>query len=425
MNRVQQTICAVGAICLVALVAMGSDLQRGVTFSTTEHITNTKLHNLIDLADINTTFVTDKSAAQPTASDVFLFVQPGTPIFRKATYNTLLLGATNLITSQSENDLPVTNDYWFMLDSSLGTLAKTPLISMLTNTAGTLLGTPDYTNWPLGGFSYWYGIPGGGGRIEHSNVFAGFYQWLQFSTNVASANPLTNPPIGSIQTAPTNADMLLLWDAKNQATKFTHLDGLITNLPAARPGLTNLDAFMFVQYRTNAVNPTGTNPVLAKVTLADLETNRYLVPIGRLTNTDTIGIWSTRTNASPDATNFVAKTALNGLYQRFVQTNISISLVALTTQGHGLSGRPQNLHVYLECVSADGNYSVGDIVPMEYAETTAPAQVWAPAADASNVYLTQRVNTNIRIVDKNSSSFLTITVANWKAMIVAEYWPHY
>jgi len=240
-------------VFLVVAVGTASDLQRGITFSPTEHITNTKLHNLIDQSTISTTFATDKSSAQPTASDVFLYVQPGTPIWRKTTYNTLLLSATNLITGQSENDAPAFNDYLLMFDVSAGSLVKTPLIAAWTNATTDLWG-PDYTNVPAGGFSYPYAYQGNAGRIEHSNLFSGWWQWELFSTNVASALPQTNPFVLSVHSAPTNADAIRIWDAVGQTNKAITLAGWTTNRVQVGPGFTNSDLINVFWTRTNANN---------------------------------------------------------------------------------------------------------------------------------------------------------------------------
>jgi hypothetical protein len=407
----------------VGAALMGSDIQRGITFSTTEHITNVKLHNLIDQATINTTFVTDLSAAQPTASDVFLFVQPGTPIYRKTTYNTLILGATNLITSQAELDLPVTNDFILVYDFSAGTLAKVPLISLFTNAIWA--GIADYTNNPAGGFSYPYTYQGNGGRIEHSNLFAGWWQWELFDTNVAASNPLTNSVLASLHTAPTNADLIRIWDKLNRTNKFTTLEGLITNLPAARPGFTNSDMFMADLTRTNSVNPFGTNPVLSKVTFADFFTN--WPQISNWTNTDTLLIWSTATNASPDgsATNFPARIQTRWIFQKFFTNGIPVGGTGLIAQGlHGFSQTPQVVKWYLVCTNSGGDlgYSQNDMVPIEDFETAAQAVVFAGGANANQVFLTEKTSTP-QLLNKNSTSATGITVSKWNAVCEAVLYP--
>ena len=411
--------------CIVA-AGTASDLQRGITFSPTEHITNVKLHNLVDETSISTTFTTDKSSAQPSASSVILFVDPSVPIYRKTTYNTFLLGATNLITAQSELDVPATNDFLLVFDTSAGQLVKVPVIAFYTNSLG-IVSSADYTNWPYGGFQYLYWSNGVPYHIEHSNIFAGFHRFLQFSTNVASANPLTNPPIGSIQSNPTNADMIILWDALNQTTKYSHLDGLITNLPASRPGLTNLDAFMFLQTRTNAVNPSGTNPVLAKITIADLMTNLYTMGVaGGVTNTDTVMLWSTATNASPDATNFPARVRLSGLYQRFVTNGIPVASGVAAQGLHGLALTPSVVKWYLVCTNngdASG-YAVGDKLPVECAVNAAGGTMnFAGGANATQVFIKARTATPT-IPDKTGTGVSAITAINWNLECDAEFWPH-
>lgn len=357
---------------------MASDIQRGITFSPTEHITATKLHNLIDAATINTTFVTDLSAAQPTASDVFLFVQPGTPIYRKTTYNTLLLSATNLITSQSELDLPVTNDFILVFDSSSGTLAKVPLISIFTNAIWA--GIADFTNVPAGGFSYPYSYQGNGGRIEHSNLFAGWWQWELFSTNVGAVNPLTNTPLASFHTAPTNADMMLIWDALHQTNKFTTLAGLMTNMPP--------------------------------------------VPLGLLTNADSLLLFSRATNAFTGSTGIVAQVSVANLFQWGVQrwaTNKAIlSAAGGYTNAHGLAGTPQIVRVAIACTTAELGYNIGDEIDLS---TVTRSDGGVVSANATNVFWSESSSSLYSVARRDTAASASITKANWTLKFYATYLP--
>jgi hypothetical protein len=387
---------------------------------------------LIDEATINTTFITDKSAAQPTASDVFLFCQPGTPIYRKVTYSTMLLSATNLITSQGEQDVPATNDFILIFDTSAGTLAKTPLQSLFTN-AWWIAGLPDYTNWPFGGFSYPFVSNGVPFRVEHSNLFAGWWQWQAFDTN--AANNLTNTVLASFHTTPTNNDLLLIHDRLNNTNKFTTLVGLVTNLPSARPGLTNGDIFVFLQTRTNSVNPFGTNAVLSKMTFADLLTNVYAIPTtagsfdstSRVSGADSFLVFSRSTNASPDATNFPASVQMSNIVQRFVTSNIPLVAGASAQGLHLLGGRPQIVKWYLVCTNSGdaSGYANGDKIPLEYAVNAAGGTAaGAGGANFTQVFCKLRTATPT-IPDKTGTGVSAITAANWNLECEAEFWPFY
>lgn len=419
------------AFCILGAME-ATDLQRGITFSPTEHITNTKLHNLIDETTIATSFFTDKSSAQPVASDVFLFVQPGTPAYRKTTFDTMFLSNTNLIVGQVEQDSPVTNDYLLIFDSSAGALAKTPIAALFTN---ALIGTlPDYTNVPPGGFSYAYNYQGAGGRIEHSNLFAGFWQWENLSTNVASVNPLTNPPVMSVHANPTNADMMMIWDALNQTQKVTTLVGLITNLPPTSK-FTNSDTFRILSTRTNNANQFGTNAVVSKATIADLFTNYFESAVqtgsfdstSHVASTDTLMLWSTATNASPDATNFPSKVKLSSLFRRFVTNGIPVTS-GLAAQGlHGLGGRPQMIRWYLVCTNGAGDLGYGqfDKIPLEATEGSSGGLVAGGGANYSQVFCTLRTATPNVVQKGSTSATAAITAVRWNLMCEAEFWLYY
>jgi hypothetical protein len=308
------------------------------------------MHNLIDEASISTHFVTDLSSAQPAASDVFIFVQPGTPIYRKTTYSTLLLSQTNLIVSQTEVDTPQTNDFMLIFQSSSGNFGKTPLQALFTNNL-VIGSTPDYTNLPYGGFSYPYWSNGVPNHIEHSNLFAGWWQWEPFSTNVGSTSPVTNPPIASLMdpASTTNANMFMAWDAIHQTNKFLTWAGLLTNAPA--------------------VNSTN---------------------IG---SGDWVPVFSTKTNAfAPNATNVVGKfhppqRFVSGLYP------VPVSSTVITNIAHGLDGTPQSVRWVLVETNTAGDaaskYDPGDEIPIDQVLQNAAGVgntfVWG--ANASNVFL--------------------------------------
>lgn len=418
---------------LLAILALlpafleASDITSGYTFIAGEkNITHTKLNSQLTGASINTSFYTDKSSAAPVAGDVWLFYSVANSAFRKTTLDTLFLSNTNLIVGQGENDLPDTNDFILVFDTSAGLLTKSPLNSIFTN-INLIINRYEITNPPPGDIHFLVESNGVYDKIAESNVFNLGYRWLNLSTNVGASNPLTNPPIYSVHATPTNADMLVIWDALHQTNKVTTLEGLITNLPAARPGFTNSDMFMADLTRTNAVNPGGTNPVLSKVTFADFFTNWFQLPDGTVTNTDTLLVWSTGTNANSQATNFPSKVKMSSLIQKFFTNGIPvIAGTGLSAQGlHGLGGNPQLVRWSLICTNAtgDGGYAQNDVVPLEYFEDNAGAAVaLAAGANATQVFLTKRV-ANLRVADKNSSSALTLTLTRWNAQCEAIYYP--
>lgn len=99
----------------------------------------------------------------------------------------------------------------------------------------------------------------------------------------------------------------------------------------------------------------------------------------------------------------------------------SIVASGLITEAHGLGAQPENVSFYLECVTAEENWSIGDKIW--------PAQVWASGtggntvavfyADATNVYA--RFGTPMfATLNKTTGSSIILTRANWEIYLRAE-----
>ena len=82
------------------------------------------------------------------------------------------------------------------------------------------------------------------------------------------------------------------------------------------------------------------------------------------------------------------------------------------SQAHGLGQIPDHLVAYLECLTAELGYSVGDRV---YTPTFSAAQGYG--ADATDVFMSISNNT-AQIFNKSSTTISSITAANWKRVIV-------
>lgn len=87
---------------------------------------------------------------------------------------------------------------------------------------------------------------------------------------------------------------------------------------------------------------------------------------------------------------------------------------ATVTQAHGLSGRPQMLDVYLECITADAGYSIGDKVTFPAGVISSGACPFVTYADATNVYLNTTSGVTPAIPHKSTHTNTAITVASWK-----------
>lgn len=188
---------AVGiALLLVAMQAFGADINKGYSWLPNDRVTATKLNNEIDLATINTTFFTDKSSAQPISTDTILFYQGSSGLYRKASYSVFNLGNTNLITDQTEDTSPATNDLHLTYDVSAGTFKNATLANEAIAIKPTVWG-----NW-----------------------------WSNAVFAVTTNNP-TDPTnyYFTQRTAPAGTDSLLIWDSVANTNKWVSLNTFWTN----------------------------------------------------------------------------------------------------------------------------------------------------------------------------------------------------
>lgn len=89
-----------------------------------------------------------------------------------------------------------------------------------------------------------------------------------------------------------------------------------------------------------------------------------------------------------------------------------------TTQAHGLGARPKFFDIELECLSADLNYTAGDIVKYAVSAEANPGNnnAYALLADATNLTLLTSTNA-LNLLNKTTYANGTIAVSNWKLTI--------
>jgi hypothetical protein len=360
-----------------------ADINKGYTFSSGEkNVTHTKLNNLVDLATINSSFITDKSVAAPVSADSFLYYSASGAGLRRATYDTMFLSNTNLIGGQNESTTPSTNFYALLQDSA-GLFWRSSLNSLVFTNNALINGR---TNWDTPNFTTTYFLAydqGAYSKVTRSNLF------YQASTVLTFTNLATH-------TAPTNLDALLIWDATAGTNRQTTLIGLQTNLPAATT-FTNTDSFAFLSTVTNANNPFGTNNTLKRITLAQVQ--------AYVTNTLTGG------------TNQIAYT--NQLPVTFTSGESNLVTGSAIDVAHGLGGTPQSVRFVLVCKIAQKGYSIGDEVESA-AWHTAGTTTSAGGANSTNVFLTMGSATP-NIYDKGSASDSPVTAIDWRLKAYATY----
>jgi len=94
-----------------------------------------------------------------------------------------------------------------------------------------------------------------------------------------------------------------------------------------------------------------------------------------------------------------------------------IAIGTSVTQAHGLGAAPTFFKWRLECLTAELNYSIGDVLDMTSWSATSSGNWFAPlVVDATNFTLISG-NASISIYNKTTFALTTLTPANWKLTI--------
>jgi hypothetical protein len=125
-------------------------------------------------------------------------------------------------------------------------------------------------------------------------------------------------------------------------------------------------------------------------------------------------------NASADPT-FQNSNSLTGTIT--VGTTNTLNPYAISTeqsQAHGLGAYPDFIVSYVQCLTAEGGFSVGDRV---YADGSglghfAANNGFIVSADTTNTYITTSSGGNLQIFNKSTGAFFTITAANWEIVVI-------
>lgn len=221
---------------LIAALLLGTlypgkaqDISKGYAFTPTEQVTSTKLNNLVDLATINASFVSGKSAiTSPLEGDSFVLYSTALLGLRKCTLGTLIpvlfvdrSAASNLVSSFFQGDVDPSN---ILYSASALTLSN------FLNNVDANGGSNFLNNVSQGGVSNLFNkaIPQVAGG---SNFLAGVVKGLVTDTNAA-----------------TNSVVVPIWDPASNALLSVTLDGLLfTNLA----NVTNFDFSSRMPIRTS------------------------------------------------------------------------------------------------------------------------------------------------------------------------------
>lgn len=368
-TRLKTAVAVLGVFCLGLLSMIGSDINPGYTFSSGEkNVTHTKLNSLVDAATINSSFISGKSVATPVAADSFLFYSVSAGDFRRATYDTMLLGQTTLISSQTELNTPQTNDYVLVLTAA-GLFRKSSLNSLTWTNADLIA---NRTNWDSPNLDTTYFL-----AYDQGNYSKVLRSRLLTFTNAV------------MHTAPTNNDALLIWDSVAGTNKQITLARLITNAPAATVA-TNGD--FLLGYSTNDA---------AVVKYTPLQLTRFV------------------TSSVPTLV------YTNSLPMKFVTGESNVVPGKVSDVAHGLTGRPQSATWVIVCKTNDVGYVIGDEVDVAgIYEGGTGVVIFTGGANATNVFLTCDSSVgSVNLRRKDTGAVATITAVRWRAKCYATYFP--
>lgn len=406
---------------IAVLTSKASDINQGYQFLVNEkNITADKLNAIAGAATINTTFFTDKSSAAAGSADTLLYYSATASDYRKTTFGALLFNNSDLITSQNEVT-PSTNDFILLYYSASAGYGKSTIDSLFTNAFIDV--RPEYTNHPAA--NHQFAMSTGGGalyRIGLTNIFSEWWRWMRFAE---TTNTITDPTnyFLSLHTAPTNGDALVIWDSRAQTNRAITLASLATNPPTASV-LTNSDLIPWFATATNAANPYGTNPILAKVTIEQLLTNwPALNAINSglitnvLTNTDTVLLHRAPTAGTNQPA--IGTASLAQLIPRFVSFEYPVATGSITSTNHGLPGTPSVVRWVLVNKTTDLEYVPGDEVGVELTDSSGNV-CFSGGANATNVFLSC-VDATPSMLRKTAGTRTQITSASWKLKCRATY----
>lgn len=106
---------------------------------------------------------------------------------------------------------------------------------------------------------------------------------------------------------------------------------------------------------------------------------------------------------------------------RYFSGDQSITAAGTLTLAHGLGIRPKQVWGELRCITAQGNYNIGDIIQFtEQNYDGASALGWSCTPDATNLNVKLGAVATWRILDKTAGTSVVITAANFRVRFYAQ-----
>jgi len=103
----------------------------------------------------------------------------------------------------------------------------------------------------------------------------------------------------------------------------------------------------------------------------------------------------------------------------FTVTPVPTTAGTYTLGAHGFNQTPKSIEVWLECLTAEQGYSVGDVVRPEEIYSSPTLWTHTPSADSTNVYVVIGNAAGIAAPHKTTGASQALTAANWKLIVRA------
>lgn len=119
------------------------------------------------------------------------------------------------------------------------------------------------------------------------------------------------------------------------------------------------------------------------------------------------------------------KIIFTGNTQRFISSAQTITSAGSLTLAHGLGSAPFYIGAYLECTTANNNYSIGDKLYISFTDHGAEGSnnhgVSVYIDDSTNIKLRYGSQTNVFIInDKTTGTSVQAVNSNWRLRVIAE-----
>jgi hypothetical protein len=129
------------------------------------------------------------------------------------------------------------------------------------------------------------------------------------------------------------------------------------------------------------------------------------------------------TQAANDNSTKVATTAyVNNVSGSFTKgtscTQNPVTSNTETSCAHGLGSTPTFFVAYLQCLTAEHGFNIGDIIPLPNGNLLSASPNWTVSGDATNTNISTYTAVGMVQIQKSGGADINLTNANWKLVVI-------